>query len=102
MVFLDSYNYLWERHLMGLSKKHFSPTHLYLAQLYSALGAAPRLAILEYLVQNGQANVKELTEHLQLSQSTVSAHLKRLLSINLIEAREVETSVIYTIEKGVK
>lgn len=86
---------------MGLKKQHFTPTQLYLGNLFSALGAAPRIAILEYLVAHGEASNKTLTEHLQLSQSTVSGHLKRLLSIKIIEARQVETSMIYNIEKGV-
>lgn len=85
---------------MGLSKNHlYSEDHNYLALIFRTLGHGARLTILNYLLEHGRATNKELVEHLQLSQSTVSEHLRCLKSINLVVATQQETSMIYNINQ---
>ena len=49
------------------------------ASLFRSLGDSSRLAILAHLML-GEHRVVELTEHVGLAQSTVSAHLRCLLA----------------------
>lgn len=55
-----------------------------------------RLMILEHL-QTGEHKVRELTEHLGLAQSTVSAHLACLRDGNLVKVRAVGRSSFYSL-----
>ncbi|GAB3620747.1 hypothetical protein GCM10027417_20080 [Glutamicibacter endophyticus] len=57
-----------------------------LAAVFHALADPTRLLILEHL-RTGEHRVKDLTEHLGLAQSTVSAHLACLRDGGLISAR---------------
>ena len=86
---------------MGQSKNHlYSENHNYLAQIFKTLGHGARLTILQYLLDHGRASNKELVESLQLSQSTVSEHLKCMRDIDLINATQQETFMIYSINKS--
>lgn len=67
------------------------------ACLFRSLGEPARLAILTHLML-GEHNVRELTEHLGLSQSTVSAHLRCLLDCNLVSVRPVGRASVYSLE----
>lgn len=85
---------------MGLSKHHlYSDEQNKWALIFKTLGHGARISILQYLLDQGRANNKELVGHLQLSQSTVSEHLKCLQSIDLIIASQHETSMIYSINE---
>lgn len=64
--------------------------------LFRSLGEPARLMILTHLML-GEHNVRELTEHLGLSQSTVSAHLKCLLDCRLIGVRPVGRASVYSL-----
>ncbi|HEX2805975.1 MAG TPA: metalloregulator ArsR/SmtB family transcription factor, partial [Kineosporiaceae bacterium] len=56
------------------------------ACLFRSLGDPTRLAILQHLAL-GEHRVRDLTEHLGLAQSTVSAHLACLRDCGLVESR---------------
>lgn len=58
------------------------------ASLFRSLSDPARLVILQHL-QHGEHRVRELTEHLGLAQSTVSAHLACLKDCGLVESRPV-------------
>lgn len=69
------------------------------ASLFRGLGDPSRLAIVEHLLL-GQHNVRELTEHLGLAQSTVSAHLRCLLDCRMVAGRAVGRSSVYSLTVG--
>lgn len=56
------------------------------ACMFRSLGDPHRLAILRHLAL-GEHRVRDLTEHLGLAQSTVSAHLACLRDCGLVESR---------------
>jgi DNA-binding transcriptional ArsR family regulator len=66
------------------------------ASLFRSLGDPSRLAILGHLAL-GEHKVRELTEHLGLAQSTVSAHLRCLLDCGLVQVRAVGRSSVYSL-----
>ena len=56
------------------------------AALFHSLSDPARLAVLQHLT-NGEHRVRDLTEHLGLAQSTVSAHLACLKECGLVDSR---------------
>ena len=56
------------------------------AALFHSLSDPARLAVLQHLT-NGEHRVRDLTEHLGLAQSTVSAHLACLKDCGLVDSR---------------
>lgn len=64
------------------------------AALFRALGEPARLTILRHLF-TGEHKVRELTDHLGLAQSTVSAHLTCLRECGLVVVRPDGRSSIY-------
>lgn len=66
------------------------------SSLFRSLGDPSRLAILGHLAL-GEHKVRELTNHLGLAQSTVSAHLRCLLDCQLVEVRAVGRSSVYSL-----
>lgn len=66
------------------------------AALFHCLADPMRLMILEHL-RTGEHKVRELTEHLGLAQSTVSAHLACLREGNLVKVRAVGRSSYYSL-----
>lgn len=66
------------------------------ASLFHSLSDPARLAIVVHL-QLGEHNVRELTEHLGLSQSTVSAHLKCLLGCGMVDVHAQGRSSVYSV-----
>ena len=67
------------------------------AALFRGLGDPSRLAILSHLQVLGEHRVVELTDHLGLAQSTVSAHLRCLLDCGLVELRPVGRASVYSV-----
>ncbi|WP_075844864.1 ArsR/SmtB family transcription factor [Dietzia timorensis] len=57
-----------------------------LAALFHALAESTRLAVLEHL-SNGELRVRDLVEHINLAQSTVSKHLSCLRNCGLVTVR---------------
>ena len=66
------------------------------ACLFRSLGDPARLAILGHLAL-GEHRVRDLTEHLGLAQSTVSAHLRCLLDCGLVQVRAVGRASMYSL-----
>ena len=64
--------------------------------LFKALGDPTRLAILAHL-SLGDHRVVDLTNHLGLSQSTVSAHLACLRGCGLITSRNVGRATVHSL-----
>ncbi len=64
------------------------------ASLFRSLGDTSRLLIVQHLML-GDHKVVELTEHLGLAQSTVSAHLRCLLGCGMVEVRPEGRSSYY-------
>ncbi|MFP5220386.1 MAG: ArsR/SmtB family transcription factor [Actinomycetes bacterium] len=66
------------------------------AALFRALGDPNRLAILQHLAL-GEHRVRDLTDHLGLAQSTVSAHCQCLAGCGLIAARAEGRATVYSL-----
>lgn len=66
------------------------------AALFRSFGEPSRLAIVSHLAL-GEHNVRDLTEHLGLAQSTVSAHLRCLLDCGMVTVRAVGRSSVFAL-----
>jgi ArsR family transcriptional regulator len=66
------------------------------AKLFKVFSDPTRLRILEYL-KNGEANVSQLCEGLDLKQSTVSQHLRMLKDCGAVAARKDGREIFYSI-----
>jgi DNA-binding transcriptional ArsR family regulator len=66
------------------------------ATLYRALGEPVRLTILQHLA-TGEHRVRDLTDHLNLAQSTVSAHLACLRDCGLVDSRPAGRATVYSL-----
>lgn len=66
------------------------------AALFRALGEPARLTLLRHLF-TGEHSVRELTEHLGLAQSTVSAHLACLRDCGLTRVRAAGRASLYSV-----
>jgi DNA-binding transcriptional ArsR family regulator len=66
------------------------------ASLFRSLGEPSRLAILEHLML-GEHRVVDLTEHLGLAQSTVSAHLRCLFDCGMVTVRSQGRASVYAL-----
>ena len=67
------------------------------ASLFRSLGDPARLAILRHLV-HGEHRVVDLTAHLGLAQSTVSAHLACLRECGLVTSQPKGRASVYTLD----
>src|SRR6478752_10210592 len=68
------------------------------ACLFRSLGDPTRLAILRHLAL-GEHRVVDLTAHLGLAQSTVSAHLACLRDCGLVESRPRGRASVFTLAR---
>jgi DNA-binding transcriptional ArsR family regulator len=66
------------------------------ASLFRSLGDPSRLAILGHLAL-GEHRVRDLTEHVGLAQSTVSAHLLCLLDCGMVTVRAQGRASVYSL-----
>jgi DNA-binding transcriptional ArsR family regulator len=66
------------------------------AALFRGLADPTRLAIVRHLT-GGEARVVDLTSHLQMAQSTVSAHLACLRDCGLVTARPQGRQMFYAL-----
>lgn len=66
--------------------------------LFRSLADSTRLAIVQYLAL-GEHKVVELTRHLGLAQSTVSAHLACLRDCGLVAFRPVGRASVYSLAR---
>jgi DNA-binding transcriptional ArsR family regulator len=87
---------------MPITKHHLYPAHLnQISNVFKILGCPARLTILKYLLDHESANNKQLVQYIQLSQSCVSEHLRQLISIDLVVATQLETSMIYRLNEAI-
>lgn len=68
------------------------------AALFRSLGDPSRLAILRHLAL-GEHRVRDLTDHLGLAQSTVSAHCRCLVDCGLITSRPRGRATVHTLAR---
>jgi len=68
------------------------------AALFRSLGDPNRLAILQHLAM-GERRVRDLTEHLGLAQSTVSAHCRCLADCGLVSSRAHGRATVYSLAR---
>jgi ArsR family transcriptional regulator len=66
------------------------------AKVFKVFSDPTRLRILEHL-KNGEANVSQLCEGLDLKQSTVSQHLRMLKECGAVMARKEGREIFYSI-----
>lgn len=71
-------------------------SHTAAASLFHGLADPMRLMILAHL-RTGEHKVKDLTEHLGLAQSTVSAHLACLRDCGLVVSRAVGRASMFSL-----
>jgi len=80
---------------MGISKtKEFTVVQNRKAKLYKALGHPARIAILEFLIDEKACVCSDIVDHLPLSQSTISQHLKELKSAEIMKSHVVVLEVV--------
>lgn len=92
---------------MALTEDHHSPAEradevretAAAAALFHALADPSRLVILHHL-QLGEHRVVDLTEHLGLSQSTVSAHLACLRECGLVSSRVQGRASVHSLQNA--
>lgn len=76
----------------------FSNFEIELAQFSKCLANPARIEIIMILAKHKDRTCKEIVAELPLSQSTVSKHLKDLLTEKLICRKQEGTQSIYTLE----
>ena len=85
---------------MGLTKtEQFTLTQNQLAESAKALGHPARVAIIDYLVQQESCICKHIVAELNLSQPTISQHLKVLKNAGLIQGTIEGNTVCYCLDK---
>lgn len=67
---------------------------------FKALGDDNRLKIIEVLRQNGDSCACYLLEQLQISQSTLSHHMKVLTEAEIVKARKEGQWMHYVLDKN--
>lgn len=84
---------------MGITKvENFSTRQNELAVIAKAIGHPARIAILEYLSKVDGCICTDIVNEINLSQPTVSQHLKELKSAGLIKGTIEGTSICYCID----
>ncbi|MCC7363866.1 MAG: winged helix-turn-helix transcriptional regulator [Dehalococcoidia bacterium] len=69
----------------------------HVAERFRVLGDPTRLRILQVLLADGELNVGELVERLQLSQANVSKHLRLLHEAGMVSRRPQGTAAYYDV-----
>lgn len=75
------------------------PSHLLepVAERFRILGDATRLAILRTLMLEGELNVSQLVDRLDMSQANISKHLKILADAGIVARRAEGTAAFYRV-----
>lgn len=83
---------------MGATKKHFySKSQLQLSEMYKALEHPARIYLIEYLLKHQGVNVTEITNSIQLSKPTVSAHLRLMHQAGIVGYEVIQNNCCYKI-----
>lgn len=84
---------------MGKTKtEEFTVRDVRIARYAKALAHPARVAIVQFLLKNCSCMCGSIVDHLPLSQSTVSQHLKELREAGLIKGDTEGTSVCYCLD----
>lgn len=87
---------------MAVSKKEeFSEIEIQLADFAKALSHPARIKILEILTKLDICMCGDIVDHLPLSQSTVSQHLKELKRVGFIKGEVEGAKVCYCVNKKI-
>lgn len=70
------------------------------AELLKALANPVRLCLLEKLIDEGETSVSDITACMEVTQSAVSQHLRRLKDMELVECRKEENRIYYSCTRG--
>jgi len=85
---------------MAYSKKlEFKSDEIKVSAIANALSHPARIAIIKFLAEQKSCICNDVVEHLPLSQSTVSQHLKELKNAGLIKGEIDGSRVCYCIDK---
>lgn len=82
--------------MRALPKQESDRKYEFKAKLFKVFSDPTRLRILEHL-KDGEANVTQICESLNLKQSTVSQHLRMLKECGAVVARKDGREIFYTI-----
>jgi len=83
---------------MGASKlKNFNRHQNKISRIARALGHPARVAIIDHLIENKTSICEELVQICQLSQPTVSRHLKVLICAGIISADFIENTQYFSV-----
>jgi len=80
-------------------KQEFKSDEIKTSEIAKALSHPARISILKFLAQQKSCICNDIVEHLPLSQSTVSQHLKELKNAGLIQGEIDGPRVCYCIDK---
>lgn len=84
---------------MGLTKvEGFTDSQILLSNYFKAISHPARISIIQYLIENPECICNDIVNHIALSQSTVSQHLKELKNIGLIKGEILPPKVCYCID----
>ena len=85
---------------MGITKNHIhTQDQINLARLFKALGHPARIAIIENLLMHDNLNCNDLRSYIQLAQATISAHIKELHDVGILDVKVVGSNAYYGIYK---
>jgi DNA-binding transcriptional ArsR family regulator len=85
---------------MGSTKNHIhSREHIELAKLFKALAHPARLAIVENILKHKRLNATDIKFYVQLSQSTISEHLRILEDAGILYVNVEANKTFYHVKK---
>lgn len=68
-----------------------------ISSLFKALGNKRRIEIIHLIRKRQLISVGEISDHLKISISATSKHLRRLRAVGLIRSRQVSVNAIYSL-----
>ncbi|MBU5668368.1 metalloregulator ArsR/SmtB family transcription factor [Peptoniphilus sp. MSJ-1] len=69
------------------------------ASLVKAMAHPVRLCVLDKLINEGEKNVTEIVDCMDVTQSNLSQHLSKLRDLGIVEARKEGNLIYYSIER---
>ena len=80
-----------------ISKMKDRGVFFHLAETFQALGDSSRVQIV-WALMNGEQNVGDLAQTLEMSQPAVSHHLRTLRNLGLVKIRKLGRNIIYSLD----
>lgn len=69
------------------------------ASLIKAMAHPVRLCVLDKLINEGEKNVTEIVDCMDVTQSNLSQHLSKLRDLGIVEARKEGNLIYYSVER---